>query len=32
MIKPYINRPAQIITKGAEEQLAITSPITGICI
>ena len=30
--KPYINWPAQIITKGAEEQLAITSTIAGICI
>ena len=30
--KLYINWPAQITTKGAEEQLAITSAITGICI
>ena len=30
--KPYINWPAQITTKGAEEQLAITSAIAGICI
>ena len=28
----YINKPAQITTKGAEEQLAITSAIAGICL
>ena len=31
-IKPYINWPAQITTQGAEEKLAITSAIAGICI
>ena len=31
-IKPYINWAAQITTKGAEEQLAITSAIAGICL
>ena len=31
-MKPYINEPAQISTKGAEEQLAVTSTITGICL
>ena len=30
--EPYINEPAQISTKGAEEQLAITSAIAGICL
>ena len=31
-VELYINRSAQIITKGAEEQLAITSTITSSCI
>ena len=31
-IEAYINKSAQISTKGAEEQLAITSAIAGICL
>ena len=31
-LNPYTNWPAQITIPGAEEQLAVTSTITGICI